>query len=262
MLGGGIFLFEKYKLECIILISVITVIFLMSTALVFVISDKVLFYIPITGIFQKTLGIFRVPGRFIHGNYYILYCILFAFLLKTVETKKVLIILFCALSIQIYDIHENLLWRQSCFSEKKYFINELNNNRLWNSLAKNKKNIIIFSFMPDYYTHFYDFAIRNNFKVNNLQLSRNVNPKKFYDFLLKRYQTPSKYDLYVFHKDDLGFIKEETNLKYCYYITPEYITCTKFQDKGFKEINLQSYIKYDKTTEAYKLLYKTLKDNT
>ena len=237
---------KKYKLEIITYFAVFIILFMCAITTTVTLSDNKIIDIPLSQDILMLLSLFRSSGRFIWNSFYLIYFAVFVIFLKNITVKKASIILFLCLFAQIYDIHDALLYMHGDYQTKKEYINPVDNNINWKKIVKNKKNIVISNFYPMDFINVTNWAIKNNFNINNLQLSRDLDYPLFYFNLFKKYENPQKDDIYVFGFEDEGFIVQETKLKNCYEATSKYIACTLDEIENLEKLKLNSNMRYKK----------------
>lgn len=175
--------YKKQWLPIIIVCSLLTI-FALSNRVTFL--DKVLFSYNIPTLFIPLTEIFRASGRFFWPMYYLLFIIIFFILSLTLKTKKLLILLIIALTIQIIDLLPKLKEINHYFKNATtvQFIlpnSKINNSQLSKLTIKLKKEInekshykhLIFIpytahpliSIPNFHSYIY-FAAKHNMTTN------------------------------------------------------------------------------------------------
>lgn len=242
---------KKYKQEFCVFVFVFIISFLIASSFKITLGGNLLFQIELPKTIEKLFAIFRTSGRLIWNDVYLIYFVILIFLIKNISRNKITFILLIGLCAQIYDLAPAFVKLNKEYNKKVEYNNFLDNNKVFRNLIKGKNYIVIFNFYPFDYFDFAQYAIKNKLKINNLQLSRDVEYQKFYDNLAEKYKNIDENILYVFSKDDLNYIKK-TNLKYCYFLNNDFIACTKNENKNFKNTDFKNVKNETSSSEAYR----------
>ncbi|MBQ9245271.1 hypothetical protein IJ182_03280 [bacterium] len=235
---------KKYKVEILIFLIVYCTILFLAVSTTITLGDKKVIEFNLPQKIVKIASVFRSSGRYIWENFYLVYLLIFIFLIKNISNKKVTFILSLCLILQIYDLFPAFSVLHNEYTKKTTYKNELNTNENWNKVTKDRKNIIMFDYFPFFNLDINEWAIRNHYNSNNLQVSRDLDYNKFYNFLFERYNNPKEEDIYVFYPEDIEYINTETKLQNCYSVTNKYIACTQQPIEGL--IGLQAEISTNK----------------
>ena len=248
---------KKYNLEIKTFLFVFFTLFLFAITTDVTLADKKIMAIPVPQFIDEILSIFRASGRYIWNCFYLIYFVVFAFFIRNVSAKNAMIVLSLCFALQVYDINDAFRFLHKEYQTRKEYVNPLDTHKVWLELTKGKKYIAISNYYPAGYINFAEWAIRNRFKSNNLQLSRDIDYEKFYLNLLERYKNPRKEDIYIFSEEDEGYVAKETNLKHCYDLNNKYIACITTPLDNIEELDLENDSRYKKSRaySLYKILF-------
>lgn len=177
-----IYILYKKKISCCMglvcgLIFIVVISSLVAISPVITWGSNVLCTLKIPEVIYKIWSIFRSSGRMIWPVVYVIMMLSIIILVKNGK-KITIIILFCCLVIQIYDIHFELQNRYLKFNTKIEYCSVLKNKKFWNSIANNKriKHIIYtdINFDREYMYSVTDWAMDSGKTVNYFYFARDI----------------------------------------------------------------------------------------
>jgi len=166
---------------------------------------------------------FRIVGRLIYGGYYLILIVPIIYLLKNVQSRKILYILCLVLIIQVVDLIPSFIWAKKLANDN---VNKYPYNVLY-KIDFVPKNIYTdgivnlgeskHAYIPVLY-NISKWANEHNCKLSNFYFARVIQNKenKFFNALLN----PNQDDIFFINftdvSDDLKNILRKTNIKNAY----------------------------------------------
>lgn len=178
----------KNNLNSALLFLATVVFFILALSPTISLNKEILFTIPYPSKIVKILSIFRSSGRFMWPILYIIYIYVIKKIIGSGTKKHAIIFLCICIVIQISDLSNIIIQKNSYFSNKMQYVSELK-SPVWSNIAeKNYKHIVFLRNIEDNQNlmwSFSNYAMNNSMTLNDIYVARK--DSKFIDEVKDQY---------------------------------------------------------------------------